>query len=145
MSRTLVTPKPPSTSTIRGGNRKFHTLHFSSRVFTIQKNGTSIVSFRNKSDAIRFGKLLESHFELTHVWPEINFEDTLVTRTSHSARLKYIDMKNWIEKDLVDFCIQNGFSMLDIHDFKNDYKLVGQSLSWDCPMDMYVDLLKRRL
>lgn len=143
---TVVTPKLPKSKVSTGGNRKFHTLHFNGRVFTIQKNGTSIVSFRDKSDAIRFGKLIESHFEITKKWPEINFEDTLLFRvTKNSSRLKYVNMKTWAEKDLVDFCVQNYFSMLDIHRFEHEYRLVGNSLFWEAPMNCYVNMLNNKL
>lgn len=144
---TLVTPKPPPVLAAKGeGKQKFFTLHFTNRVFTIQKNGTSIVSFRNKADAVRFGKILESHFEITHKWPEINFEDTIVTCVSKSNRLKYIQTKNWKERDLLEFCVLRGFSMLDIHKFEDDHRLIGQSLTWDyCPTEMCVDFLEKKL
>lgn len=142
---TIIRKAPPFIEVRRGGFRKYHTLHFDNRVFTVQKNGTSILSFRNKHDALRFGKLLESHFELTHNWPTITFDDVLFFKSSKSNKLKYITMKDWYNDSLRDFCIEYYFNMLDIHSVENEYKLVGNSINWDVPMNIYIDMLNSRM
>lgn len=137
---------PPFVKVGRGNNSKrYHTLHFDNQVFTVQKNGTSILSFRNKGDALLFGKLLESHFELTHSWPMINFEDVLFFKNSKSNKLKFINTKEWQDVDLRDFCIEYYFNMLDIHNVEDEYKLVGNSIRWDAPMSIYIEMLNSRV
>lgn len=124
--------------------RKFHTLHLIDNVFTVQNNGTAIVSFRNKSDALHLGKMLESHFDMTHEWPVINFEDSILFRQSKINRLKYLKLKSWEEDKLCEFCIKNNFSMLDIFKFENDFKLIGRSISWEASPEYYIELLNKR-
>jgi hypothetical protein len=143
---TIIKSNPPFIRIGRGSRgKRYHTLHFDSQVFTVQKNGTSILSFRNKGDALRFGKLLESHFELTHHWPTINFEDVLFFKNTKTNKLKYITMKDWQDDDLRDFCIEYYFSMLDIHSVEEEYKLVGNSIRWDVPMSIYINMLNSRV
>ena len=144
MSLQAVVPASPSSLRDKGV-RRFHTLHFRSHVFTIQKNGTSVVAFRNKKDASHFGKLLESHFELARVWPAIDFEQTLLFRKPKDQVLKYLYIDTWKEDDLRDFCIKNYMNMLDIFTIEDEYRLVGRSISWEAPMDFYVDQLNEKL
>lgn len=138
---------PSQTTKLDQGVRRYYTLHIDKHVFTIQKNGTSVVAFRNKNDAIRFGKLIESHFDVTHTWPIINFDDPVFLRTYKNSRLKYLDMKDWHADKLQSFCIENYFSMLDIHNFVEDdsFRLVGNSVFWEAPMSMYIDMLNGRI
>lgn len=133
----------PATKTV---NKKLHTIHLDSTIFTVQRNGTSVLSFRNKSDAIHFGKMLETHYELTHEWPIVDFEQTVLYKyTSKSSRFKYLYMKNWEEDDLRDFCIKNSLGMLDIFKFEDDMRLVGNAFIWEAPMNFYINDLNNRL
>lgn len=130
----------------KSGSRKVHTLHHENTVFTIQKNGTSVISFRNKSDAIHFGKMLEGYFDMTHMWPYVDFDETILYKVSSKTnRFKYLYMKYWEEDDLRDFCIKNSFGMLDIFSFEDDRRLVGNAFSWEVPMNYYVESLNERL
>jgi hypothetical protein len=144
MSSYVAPVKPPNIK-LRDGTGKFHTLHCDKHVFTIQKNGTSIVAFRNKKDANQFGKLLEGHYEISRVWPAINFEDTILFKKPKDQILKYLSINSWREEDLRDFCIKNYINMLDIFRLENDYRLVGRSVSWEAPMDFYIDRLNKKL
>jgi hypothetical protein len=144
MASYVIPVKPPGVK-VRDGIGKFHTLHCGSHIFTIQKNGTSVVAFRSKKDANHFGKLLESHFELSRTWPTINFEETLLFKKPKEQSLVYLSINSWREEDLREFCIKNYMNMLDIIKIENDYKLVGRSISWEVPMDFYVELLNEKL
>ena len=131
---------------VRYGHNRTHTLHLSTNIFTVQKNGTSVLSFRNKADAVRFGKILESHYELSGDWPVIEFEDTILYKyPSRVNRLKYVSTKNWHENDLRDFCIKNCFGMLDITRFEDDRRLIGSAIHWEAPMNFYIDNLTKRI
>ncbi len=116
------------------GNRKFYTIHHGDgkqQIFTIQnRNVCSIIAFRNKSDCMHFGKLLENHYELTKEWPQINFDDTIIFRHARTNKLKYLDTQEWTEFMLKMFCIKNAFSMIDVHSF-DDNKMRGSLLQWD--------------
>ena len=141
----LTVPKVPTiVKSLQHDKRKFHTLHLVDNVFTIQNHGTAIVSFRNKSDALHLGKMLESHFDMTHEWPIINFEDSILYRQSKINRLKYLSLKSWDEEKLREFCISNNFSMLDIFNFESDFRLVGRSIFWETTPDYYISLLNNR-
>jgi hypothetical protein len=144
MSLCAVPVAPPNTK-LRDGTGRFHTLHCDKHIFTIQKNGTSIVAFRNKKDANQFGKLLESHYELSRTWPSINFEETLLFKKQKDNTLKYLYINSWREEDLRDFCITNYINMLDIFRLEDEYRLIGRSLSWEAPMDFYIDHLNQKL
>lgn len=125
---------------------KMHTLHFRNSIFTIQKNGTSVLSFRNKQDAVHFGKMLENHFDMTQEWPFVDFEETVLYKTHQKqSNLKYLYTKKWQADELRDFCIRNSFGMLDIFKFEDDKRLVGNSFYWDVPMHMYIGTLNSRL
>lgn len=135
---TIATPKIPKIIVSTHGNRKYRTIHLNNNVFTIQKNGTSVLAFRQDRDVRRFSKLIESHFDLTQEWPNIDFEETILFKnTQANKRLKYVDIIEWEEDRLIAWCIQNAFSMLDIHQFEDDHKLVGKSLFWDFEDDSY--------
>lgn len=143
-TRLISTVRPPS-SVKTVSSKRFHTLHCGEHVFTIQKNGTSVVAFRSKVDANRFGKLLESHFELSLTWPNINFEEAILFKKPKEQTLKYLYTKIWREDDLRDFCIENYMNMLDIFRIEDEYRLVGRCVSWEAPMDFYIDTLNKKL
>lgn len=139
-------PKTPTLTKENGGNRKYHTIHFNGHVFTIQKNGTAVLSFRKKEDANKFSKIIESHFDLTYSWPVIDFEQPVFyAQSSKTSRLKYVNVKMWNEDRLRDFCIINCFSMLDIHKFEDDNVLVGNSVFWEASPDFYANIFNERL
>ena len=146
MSSVITKPPTPFVRIGRGSRpSKSHTLHFDNRVFTVQKEGTAVLSFRNKGDALRFGKLVESHYDLTHTWPTITFDDVLYFKNTRSNKLKFILMKEWQGDDLRNFCIENYLNMLDIHSVENEYRLMGNLVRWDVPMSVYIDILNSRL
>jgi hypothetical protein len=134
---TVIIPKVPVQNKRFGGDKRYYTLHFDKRVFTVQKNGTSLVSFRKKDDAVRFGKMLETHFDMMHSWPTIDFEETVLYRNTKSHRLKYINTRSWEEDQLRNFCVRNFFNMLDIHRFEDDNRLVGNTITWEADPYFY--------
>ena len=142
----VVIPNKPIILTRTRERRKIYTVHHQECVFTIQKNGTSIVSFRKKSDASRFCKLIECHHQLTKEWPTIDFENDIVYNTMNikNTNLQYLDIKEWTEIELKTFCIEYAFNMLDIVKFEDDRKLCGHSIVWDVPISMYIDSLNKR-
>lgn len=144
-TRVISTVKPPGSVKNGPQSRRFHTLHCGEHIFTIQKNGTSVVAFRSKVDANRFGKLLESHFDLSLTWPNIDFEESIMFRKPKEQNLKYLYIKPWKEDDLRDFCIDNYMNMLDIFTIEDEYRLVGRSISWEAPMNFYVENLNKKL
>lgn len=134
---TISAPRVPKIVLHSGERKKFHTIHLDNNVFTVQKNGTSVLAFRREPDVKRFSRLIESHFDLTQEWPVINFDDALLFKNTKMNRLKYVDIIQWEEDKLIAWCIQNAFSMLDIHMFEGDNKLVGKSIFWDFEDDSY--------
>ncbi len=142
---TSIVPTVPDLRLRTGGDRKYHTIHIDSRIFTVQKNGTSVLAFRKKNDVLRFSKLIESHYELTNEWPVINFEDSLLFRNTRTNRLKYVNIVEWSGEQLSDWCIRNVFGVLDIDKFEGDNKLVGRAISWDIDGDFYREFLNEKL
>ena len=144
----MVTTTNPvkNTPIVKVGANRIHTIHLNKEIFTVQKNGTSVLSFRNKVDAIRFGKILESHYDLTNEWPVVEFEETILYKYSSKVnKLKYLSTKTWYEDDLRDFCINHCFGMLDIVKFEeDDRRLIGHAIRWEAPMHFYVDSLTER-
>lgn len=134
---TVIVPKVPVQNKRFGENKKYYTLHFDKQVFTVQKNGTSLVSFRKRDDAVRFGKMLETHFDMMHDWPTIDFEETILYKNTKSNRLKYINTRAWEEEQIRNFCVRNFFNMLDIHSFEDDNRLVGNLVSWEADPYFY--------
>jgi hypothetical protein len=146
MSVIVKPPPPPFLQILKGTRSKqYHTLHFDNRIFTVQKDGTSVLSFRNKGDALRFGKLVESHYELTYSWPTITFDDVLYFKNTKTNKLKYVNIQEWHGDQLRSFCIENYLNMLDINTVENEYRLVGNLIRWDAPMSIYIDMLNSRL
>ena len=140
----MILRRSPIIPKIKTESNRLHTIHTKNQIFTIQKNGTSVLSFRNNRDAIRFGKILESHYEITYEWPVVDFEEIIFYKKS-TSKLRHLFIKQWYEDDLRDFCIENCFGMLDIYKFEDDKRLVGDSFRWDVPMDFYIDKLNTRL
>jgi hypothetical protein len=143
---TLIKKPPISIPFISGDKTKVYTIHQgNTHIFSVQENGTAILSFRRKNDSIKFGKLLESHFCTTNQWPILNFEETFIYRVNKSSKLIYLDIKEWQEKDLKLFCIQNAFNILDIHNVDDNYKLYGKNIQWDVPLNFYIAMLNDKL
>lgn len=144
----VVTSRPPPKDVRIGhGNKRYYTLHCVRHVFTIQKDGTAVLAFRNKADATRFGKLLESHYEVSRTWPHVNFEESLFLKTPRDgdSKLKYLVVKSWKDDSLKSFCIEHYFSMLDILRIEGECRLVGKPIQWDVPMNMYIDMLNEKV
>jgi hypothetical protein len=126
-------------------SKRVYTIHRERNIFTVQKNGTSVLSFRNRTDAIHFGKMLETHFDMTNEWPFVDFEETVFYKHSQKTnRFKYLHIKYWHEDDIRKFCIMNSFSMLDIVKFEDDSRLIGNLVSWEAPMGVFIDGLNQR-
>ncbi len=142
----LVIPKTPVTNKKREGNHRHYTLHIGTTIFTVQHQDTSVLSFRKKSDAVSFGRILECHYDLTKEWPILKFDDyTVYGIFEKNPRLKYLDIKDWDNESLRYFCITNAFSMIDVLKFENERKLYGKTFRWDAPSNLYIDMLNKRL
>lgn len=90
--------------------------------------------------------MLETHFEMTHEWPIVNFEETVLYKhATKTTRFKYLYTKNWDDDDLRDFCIRNSLGMLEIFKFEEDMRLVGNSFVWEAPVEFYVEIFNDRL
>jgi hypothetical protein len=123
----LVTKKPL-------GPKKLYTIHKQHTIFTIQNN---VLSFKKSNDAIRFARVLESHFDQTKEWPYIS--DDVVLFNTNKQDVNYLNIIEWYDTSLHDFCQINIFSLIEVSTLKDEGRFIGERLFWDMSPDMYIE------
>jgi hypothetical protein len=134
----------------KGRERPFFTLHLNhTDIFTIQNTEkTAVLAFTKKSDAHRFGTLLETTYENTKTWPMFRPEEDNWFKLEEKENLKYLTIVNWDPSILKSMCITSDFSMVEVIKFSGDegtYRLVGRHYTWEADFDFYRSILEDKL
>lgn len=123
----------------------YWTLHSSeNNAFTLRMNEemqTSIVGFRNRSDALFIGKMIDTHYTRHREWPETQgglilpqFPENLPDNLSH------VVMIEWDFEDLKLTCTRNILNMVSVEGLiktDNGYKFEGNLYSFEAPTEFY--------
>jgi hypothetical protein len=141
----------PPTNIIRpkGFGRKpnnYYTLHSKQNdIFSIkieECDKTTVVGFKNKSDADFIAKMIETHFLETNEWPYTRNEGTLMLPKSKVENLQYVFVHQWDFEDLKLTCTGNIMDMVSVDgiiDRNSTYSFTGNLYKFEAPLDFYKD------
>ena len=149
----ITAVRPPAKtkqSRQKGRERPFFTLHLNyTDIYTIQKSEkTAVLAFTKKSDAHRFGTLLETTYENTKLWPMFSPEEDNWFKLEERENLKYLTIVNWDPSILKSMCISSDFSMVEVTKFESEnstYRLVGKNYTWEANYVFYRQVLEEKL
>jgi hypothetical protein len=128
----------------KGFGRKpnnYFTLHskendiFSIKIDECEK--TTIVGFKNRSDAIFIGKMIETNFIQTNEWPG---SGKLFLPKSQVDTMQYVYVHKWDFEDLKVTCTSNILDMVSVDgiiDKDSAYSFSGHIYTFDAPMEFY--------
>jgi hypothetical protein len=139
---------PPRTITRPKGfgkkSNNYFTLHskvndiFSTKIDACEK--TTIIGFKNKSDAIFVGKMIETHFRQNWEWPDTRNGDTLMLPKSSIDKLQYVFLYQWDFEDLKVTATSNILDLISVNGvIENDqgYKFSGHLYKFEAPIEFY--------
>jgi len=139
---------PPSTIIRpKGFGRRpnnYFTLHskhndiFSIKIDECEK--TTVVGFRNKSDAIFIGKMIETNFIQTNEWPETRNSGKLFLPKSEINHLNLVVVHQWDFEDLKVTCTANIMDMVSVDgiiDKDSTYRFSGNLFKFEAPVEFY--------
>ena len=139
---------PPTTSIRpKGFGRKpnnYFTLHskqndiFSIKIEECEK--TTVVAFRNGSDAVFIGKMIETSFMQTNEWPETRNSGTLVLPQSQIDTMNLVIVHQWDFEDLKVTCTANIMDMVSVDgiiDKESTYRFSGNLYKFEAPIEFY--------
>ena len=149
MAGILTRPPPMKTKKLPkygGGGGRLHTLHSTYKdIFTIQtKHKPAILAFRSKEDAITFGKLLETNYEIEKKWPLITMDNDDLWFKYEERELSYLTIMPWDYDNIKTLCITHDFSMIDVKMLAGLTKLSGVYCSWDVNYELWAELLEEK-
>ena len=124
----------------------YYTLHsktndiFSIKIDECEK--TTVVGFKNKSDAIFIGKMIETNFVNTNEWPDTRNSGTLVLPKSRVDTMNFVFVHQWDFEDLKLTCTANIMDMVSVDgiiDKDSSYRFSGQLFKFEADLDFYKD------
>jgi hypothetical protein len=122
----------------------YFTLHSKANdIFTIkieECERTTVVGFKNKSDAIFIGKMLETHFIESNEWPDTRNEGTLFLPKSSINNMDLLTVHQWDFEDLKVTCTANIMDMVSVDgiiDKNSAYRFTGNLYKFEAPLDFY--------
>ena len=145
--KTIVRPK--------GFGKKpnnYYTLHtkpndiFSIKIEKCEK--TTVVGFKNKSDAIFIGKMLETNFIETNEWPDTRSDGTLILPKSKIDFMNFIIMHKWDFEDLKLTCTANILDMVSVDGISEEdtgFKFTGDLYTFEGSLDFYQNVFETKL
>jgi len=149
MSSTLI--RPPSVikkmPRYGGGGGKLYTIHSTYKdIFTVQRNErTAVLAFRREDDAISFGKLLETSYEIEKKWPMFTLENDDLWFKYEERDLNHLTVINWESETLKTMCMTHDFGMIDIKKMSGMAKLSGVYYSWEADHNFWCMMLEEKL
>ena len=147
---------PPTNITRpKGFGRKpnnYYTLHSKSNdIFSIkieECERTTVVGFKNKSDAIFIGKMIETHFMNTNEWPETRNAGTLFLPKSNINEMQLIVVHQWDFEDLKVTCTANIMDMVSVEgiiDNDSVFSFSGNLYKFEAELDFYKERFEQFL
>ena len=118
---------------------KRYTIHKQDQIFTMD---TRILSFKKQTDAETFGRLIEGHYNLTKQWPMINYHEIWHYKNDIHT-LKHLHVPEWNTEHLKMYCNMYIFDMLDIDSIEDGFRLRGNLIRWDIPIEYQIEYLER--
>ena len=150
----LIT-RPPTISRPKGFGKKpnnYFTLHTKSNdIFSIkiqECEKTTAVAFKNKSDALFIGKMIETHFLQTNEWPDTRDSDTLILPTSAINDMNFVVVYQWDFEDLKLTCTANILDMVSVDgiiDKNKEFRFSGNLYKFEAPVEFYQERFEELL
>lgn len=150
----LIT-RPPTISRPKGFGKKpnnYFTLHTKSNdIFSIkiqECEKTTAVAFKNKSDALFIGKMIETHFLQTNEWPDTRDSDTLILPKSAINDMNFVVVYQWDFEDLKLTCTANILDMVSVDgiiDKNKEFRFSGNLYKFEAPVEFYQERFEELL
>ena len=122
----------------------YFTLHskendiFSIKIDDCEK--TTIVGFKNRSDAIFIGKMIETNFIQTNEWPETRSSGKLFLPKAQIDTMQFLYVHKWDFEDLKVACTSNILDMVSVDgiiDKDSAYSFSGHLFTFEAPIEFY--------
>ena len=142
-----VTVPPKLITRAKGFGRKpnnYFTLHsgknniFSIKIDECEK--TTVVGFKNKSDAVFIGKMVETYFIETNEWPDTRNSGNLILPKSRVDTMQFLAIVQWDFEDLKVTCTSNMMDMVSVDgiiDRDSSYRFSGNLFKFEAPLEFY--------
>jgi len=130
----------------------YYTLHskqndiFSIKIKECEK--TTVVGFKNRSDAIFIAQMIETHFMDTNEWPDTRNEGTLFLPKSKVHDLELVVMHEWDFEDLKFTCTANIMDMVSVDgiiDNNSHFSFSGNLYKFEADLDFYKERFEQFL
>lgn len=140
----LAIRTPTSVPLTYGSKRIWTVNHNKNKIFALHlEPRVSIVAFKKEWDAFNSAKVIESHVENMHEWPDLSGAlDFYVKDLKTEDPLNFLDIKGWEFDNLKVWSAVNclDLMMIDIvKKTKNGYRFIGNRYSFEGPTEMYID------
>jgi hypothetical protein len=141
----------PPTTVIRPKNygrkpNNYYTLHSKANdIFSIkidECDKTTVVGFKNRSDAIFIGKMIETNFLDTNEWPDTRNSGKLFLPKSKVDNMQFVFIHQWDFEDLKVTCTGNIMDLVSVDgiiDKDSSYSFTGNLYKFDAPIEFYRD------
>jgi hypothetical protein len=99
-----------------------------------------VVGFKNRSDAIFIGKMIETHFVETKDWPDTRNEGTLILPESKTDTMQLVVVHEWDFEDLKVTCTANIMDLVSVDgiiDKNSSYRFSGELYKFEADTDFY--------
>lgn len=124
--------------------RRYYTIHSNiNNAFTLKINDdvrTAVVGFRELTDAVMIGTMIETHFVEKKEWPDTTKTGTLILPEGRLEDLAHIFIRQWDFDDLKMECTKNVLDMISVDGIlkkKSSYSFSGNLYRFEAPFEFY--------
>jgi hypothetical protein len=142
-----IATHPPKLPPTRRGGKFYYTIHtHPNQAFAVRVNDNSssaIVGFKNPDHALFIGQMIELHYKEQKEWPDVSQQ--LILPMPRSEELAFLFLQKWDFEDLKLTCTKNFLNMVSVDsiaDTKKGFNLSGEILSFQAPIEFYIECLK---
>jgi hypothetical protein len=111
---------------------------FSIKIDACEK--TTIIGFKNKSDAIFIGKMIDTYFCQNGEWPDTRNGDALMLPKSSIDKLQNVFLYQWDFEDLKVTATSNILDLISVNgviEKDQGYTFSGHLYKFEAPVEFY--------
>lgn len=146
---TIAPPKKPRSGSLKTGRRPktYYTINSGpNQAFALlldDDSRMSMVGFRQWDDALFIGRMIETHYDVMHEWPDIRQPGALtLPAPQKNDVLHHLYIQKWSDSELQMTCTRNFMDMMTVDDItKGDtlgsHAFSGSVMRLSADMDFY--------
>ena len=147
----------PKIYTISDRQCKPYTIQISKSHEKPELTKTTLIAFRNETDAFEMAYLLETHKRNRNEWPNNIFETATNSgfslygdiRNIQNVSLVELKIENWTDNTLQNYCAKNILDVLYIYELdkteQNKYTIKGQLHKIEADIQYYIQILNNKI